>query len=1054
MQSGAQTLPTRLLVTGPAGSGKTFGALARIREAATRPGKRGRGAAPPEDALLILPTYAQVLHVKRMALSRWDVRGILDEPFKTFTSAGERFLAAFRVRSLPSADERDRLMQEALSRAGAFLFEPVAERPGFRARLLRLVKEVKQTGLPPEEASRRLAAGARHLNEASRARLEAFLEVFAAYETLLREARLEDHEDSLRRMLEALRTRPPERAPKLLVVDAFEDFTPVEERILTALVEAVTAAGGSAHITLGYDPERSALFHSSAGVRQRLLAAGFEEQRLAAFPRAPGTPLHAISQRLFGAVGEPEPGGAHVLEIVAGDAEDEADAVAREIRRIVLKPGLDELELVRGWRDVGVVVRRMDDVARYESAFERLGVPLRVVGAGRPLASHPLVRALRGPLQLLSGALEAGRFEAREITAYLRWRALTRGRADELGAVDDWEMEHRTRGFPISWEAYRSAAPDALRAWVDELESTRAACGRDDGDVYADLRAALEDWIVHPEPAGLDERGRPRDRAHDLRRTWAVAVAKKVLSVLDALRMAGQRTGFGADVRLPEAVHELTEAFERSSARLPDRRLDAVSLMSAEEARFWELPVVFVAGLEEGQFPIHPDEDVLLRDRDRERLAEDDGTLRLPLVREREAFERRLFYVAMTRAQRRLVLVRSGYDTNGDPISPSFFLRDLHRVVTATPLGTPRPPGKASVAFERCHTRPDLALSAATVIGARGSADEARRRARALLELLGPDVEARGRRRWRAEADRLSLDDDVRARFGASVDRVSASRLNNALQCRYRYFLAGVVGIPQDEASFEGPTFEARHEGTVMHEALRLAVAEPTLDVEEIVRRAIAHAPVTNVERVLLGLEVRRVIDLFRIRQQSLTSALGTDRRDVEFTFGYENDVWLGQGEGRFRLRGKIDRLDTADGLASVIDYKLSVSGANGGHKGALDGTDLQLPLYAKAVEQLRGVHVVGMEWVAIRTRMRRIVYDEAVEALFVDRREGQTLSPRADFASDLDACERIASDAVAAVRATDHTKAPGRAKECETCRWATICRPDLASLRAREAGS
>jgi len=92
MQSQSADLPARLLVTGPAGSGKTYGALARIREAATRPGERGRGAAPPEDALLILPTYAQVLHVKRLALSRWDARGILDEPFMTFTSAGERFL--------------------------------------------------------------------------------------------------------------------------------------------------------------------------------------------------------------------------------------------------------------------------------------------------------------------------------------------------------------------------------------------------------------------------------------------------------------------------------------------------------------------------------------------------------------------------------------------------------------------------------------------------------------------------------------------------------------------------------------------------------------------------------------------------------------------------------------------------------------------------------------------------------------------------------------------------------------------------------------------------
>src|SRR5205807_5162536 len=103
------------------------------------------------------------------------VEGLLDEAYATFTSLGERLFPDLRVRHLPSRIERDLFADEALSRAAVPAFEAVCDRPGFRARFLRLVKEMKQTGEDPAALRLRAGAAAAGLAPAPRERLEGFL---------------------------------------------------------------------------------------------------------------------------------------------------------------------------------------------------------------------------------------------------------------------------------------------------------------------------------------------------------------------------------------------------------------------------------------------------------------------------------------------------------------------------------------------------------------------------------------------------------------------------------------------------------------------------------------------------------------------------------------------------------------------------------------------------------------------------------------------------------------------------------------------------------------
>ena len=81
----------------------------------------------------------------------------------------------------------------------------------------------------------------------------------------------------------------------------------------------------------------------------------------------------------------------------------------------------------------------------------------------------------------------------------------------------------------------------------------------------------------------------------------------------------------------------LTTVALQSEADEFDGRADRVKLMSLHAAKGLEFPVVFIAGCEEGLLPYTPSNRNVDLDE-----------------------ERRLFYVGMTRAKRRLVLTHSG----------------------------------------------------------------------------------------------------------------------------------------------------------------------------------------------------------------------------------------------------------------------------------------------------------------------------------------------------------------------------------------------------------
>lgn len=1037
--------PGRLrLVTGGPGSGKSRLALELVKQHATHEAQRGRAAADPGGALLVLPTYGEAQHALRSALVHWEARALWDAPFVTFTSVGERFLPGWAVRSLPSAEERDRLMGLAMQQAGGASLAAGHAQRGLRSRLLRLLKDIKQGVQPLEQALAGLEEGCARLALGPGERLRDVVSVARRYGALLAEGGLEDHEDALQRLRRALHERAPERLPRLVAVDGFEDMTPVEVEILLRLSALVEQAGGEVLVTLPWEEEREALFASAARLRARLLGAGFHEQRLEGFRRAPGGALARLARdwdRSARPAGPRTPAGAQVELLHALDLTHEDEVVARRVRRLLDEAGT-EGALVRGARDVLVVLPALEARgAGLAQALERLGVPVHLEGA-RVLQAEPWVRALEPVLRVLAGEVAAGELSAARVLDTLRYVALG-GDPVLLEHVDEHDARWRKEGFPGDWERLRQQSRGRVRVRLDAWECARQAleeagsAPHEPGVVQA-LVGALEAAVPLPQPGGLDERGCLRDPVRD-RAVLAAGRARARVAALVRERVE-VATRAGTRPRGPAAARDLHEALERAASSQPEPRLDVVHVVDPERARAWEARVVLVVGLEERSLPRRVGEDPLLADEERERL--EAAGVALPRQAEREERERRRVLSVLTRASHLLVLSRPCFTPDGDDLPPSRVLQQVEGLLDLQPkaLGVRLAPG--APALEDCRTASDLACHAAARLG-RGAAPDLPL-ATALLQRLDAGLPARAGR-WRREACDPLGPDEVQ-RVARSVDYASATLLRDLLACPQRHFLKRVLGLKADDLHVSGPQFGARELGQRVHAALRLALEEPTLAAADVAQRALDEPVPAVADRALVQARLARMVTLLREREGAIDSPFVAGAGGRELALGEGGaGVELGPPGQRFLLKGSIDRVDTCGAEAVVVDYKQGAGSVDAGLKGAMDGHDTQLALYARALEAWKGLAVVGVEWVGSSLRLRRALHEQRAAARLAGRAEGPApdVQESADFRQLLEQAEAQAAEAVARVRAGDIRLAPSRPRlTCEACDVRALCRP------------
>ena len=324
-------------------------------------------------------------------------------------------------------------------------------------------------------------------------------------------------------------------------------------------------------------------------------------------------------------VPDPDPS---VEQLAAPWRVAEARALATRIR-----------ELIDGGQaraaDVVVLLRATTDMHVYEQSLEAAGVPTYVIG-GRGYWSHPQVTELVAYLRALANPLDTESLYSVLLSPLcglsLDGLVLTAaGATDELG-IDDRE---RLREFRDWFDGERRAA-----AWLGAEQLLDRALARNGYELHI---------------AGLPD------------------ARRRLANVRKLLRLAREwQAQHGSDLRgfvdLLIGRADGGDGARESEAPVESEALDAVRLMTIHRSKGLEFPVVCVADIGRQMLPRAGSLIRVGRDDQRLglRLKQPGDGKRVSVLayeelkleeREREAEEeRRLFYVAMTRAQERLIV--------------------------------------------------------------------------------------------------------------------------------------------------------------------------------------------------------------------------------------------------------------------------------------------------------------------------------------------------------------------------------------------------------------
>ena len=622
-------------------------------------------------------------------------------------------------------------------------------------------------------------------------------------------------------------------------------------------LEVIEAIAQHADVTL-------TLSDSDAGeaVRSRLWGMGFEEER------APGMP--------------PMP----ELRLVRAPAiEREADEIARRI--------LEQTAAGRAFREIGIIVRAAETyVPILRATLERFGIPARFY-FDSDLEHHPAARFLTKAVDAMLGGWDhAATLEVLRVAP----------RFANSAAMDGFDFAVR--------EQLPGSGLGELKGLAGEMETPLTH--------LIDSLSKLEEWRSFELP--------PRDWAARFRTLRNLFRFARPLESVDHETALRARSDAAALERFEEAVEDaalaldpgrtigLTEfwravksAIRLKPLRLEDGRRNVVHVLSAPEARQWVLPVVFVCGMVERQFPhVHP-QDPFFPEAARAAMAA--AGIRVRTAEEFEREERALFDSAITRGTSEVTLSYPESDARGERNLRSLYVEDLG--LDEEPTRSVRPEARS------VPTRPTPAAI----------------RAPALLTVLRE-----------------------------KTARVSASGLESYLQCPFQYFGGRILRLEPRPPRPE-QRLDFRAQGELVHAVLAEWCAGPQ-EIGPLFDRVFGEyceqfrIP-NGYQTERLRQAMRRDLERFAADDTWPRGQFGS-RAEEKFEFALDESL---------AISGRIDRIDTGrNGRSYVIDYKYSAPQRVKDRQ--KNGDQFQAPLYMMAAEKAFGAQAAGMFFVSLKTKV------------------------------------------------------------------------------------
>ncbi|MFG1700712.1 ATP-dependent helicase [Nonomuraea sp. NPDC049309] len=734
-------------------------------------------------------------------------------------------------------------------------------------------------------------------------------------------------------LLDRPEVRERERAAHDAVfVDEYQDTDPAQERLLAHL------AGDGRDLVVVGDPDQSIYGFRGADVQgimrfpERFRTLDGREAPVVALRvcRRSGADLLQASRRVAAKLPvapapehdqrhghrdlvplpDADPGEVRVL--LADSTSQEAAIVADALRRAHLIDGVP-------WHRMAVLVRSARrQVPLLRRALTNAGVPTMIAGDEVPIAQEPGVRPL---LTMLRVALDPSQLDE-PVAEELLTGPL--GGTDMLGVrrlrralkIAENEAVAALAGLPAPEETgtdadepqgppkARSSGELLVAAIKDVRELTRlephvALPAERVGKLLSEARKAAaaggtaEDllWTIW-QGSGLAERwselslqGGPRGAQADRDLDAVVALFDHAARFVDRMPMAG-----------PEVFIDDLAAQEIPGDTLADRAPDgdAVRVLTAHRAKGLEWDVVVVAGVQEGVWPDLRLRGSMLGVEDLVEVAGGAEPNAASLTSKLLAEERRLFYVAVTRARRRLVVTAVGGEDTDE--RPSRFLTEL------MPGGA-----EAATVDDRSRWLSMQALVAdlrSAVTDPTKPRTMRRKAAQQLARLAAAGVQGAHPDDWYALTP---ISDDRPLSWPDGVVSISPSAVESFTKCGLRWLLETAVGA--------AGTSTAQGLGNVIH---ALAVLAPTdLPSEDLLGERLDQ--IWN-ELDFGGVWYNR--KQRQVAEQMIGRFLRWHKENPRELVALEEAFTAMVSEG-VQIKGRVDRVERdSEGRAVIIDLK------------------------------------------------------------------------------------------------------------------------------------
>ncbi len=635
--------------------------------------------------------------------------GFADTGISTFHAFGDRLIRefAFEARRTPDARVLTRaetvvLLREHLFELGLDEYLPLGDPTRFLAALATLFARCRDEDVSPAryaEHAAGLSASARQAEaalatsqDAGQADLDAVaaglesarrqVELARAYEryaALLAERGLIDFGDQVSLALRLVRDSAAIRTTiqsryRYVLVDEFQDTNRAQSELVTIVAER------HRNVTVVGDDDQSIYRFRGAAISNIL---EFRERHRGARTvvlrrnyRSTGPILDTAHRlirfndpdRLEARVGiskhlRPErsaPAASAVRRHAFATSAEEADWIAADIGRRVAAGARP--------RDHAILVRANADADAILRSLNIAGLPWRFSGSSG-LYGRPEVRVL---LAFLRAIADPGSSTDVYALAASPVYAID---GEDLGAI----MGSARRRHRSAWEVLQEvdAQPETVRLTPDGRSRVARLVG--------DLRRLRD--LGHRRPAGETLYAFIRDTGWlaTLASAESAAGDEALANVARFFEIVRSESAVLADDRaifLARHLETLVEAGDDPASADPDPDLDAVAVQTVHKAKGLEYPVVYLPGLVAGRFPAAFRREPLGLPEELAGVVPVEGD---PHLQE----ERRLFYVAMTRARDELVLTHAADYGGARPrrVSP-FVLEALDLPVSAAVPGT------------------------------------------------------------------------------------------------------------------------------------------------------------------------------------------------------------------------------------------------------------------------------------------------------------------------------------------------------------------------------